>query len=62
MKRPKQLSDWRWRIAKAGLRQYEAAKEMGLSTPALSRILTGKAKPQELTIAKIEAFLKSKGV
>lgn len=62
MKRPKQLADWRWRIAKAGLRQYEAAKEMGMSNAALSRILNGNVKPLELTVARIETFLKSKGV
>jgi DNA-binding Xre family transcriptional regulator len=62
MKRPKNLSDWRWRIAKAGLREYDAAKEIGITATALSRILTGKVKPLELTVAKIESFLKSKGV
>ena len=57
------ISSWRWRIAKAGMKQKDfAVNEAGITPTNLSLYLLGRKIPRPLTFEKIESALKRLGV
>lgn len=58
----KKVSSWKWRIVKAGLTQAEFCERFKLTNSQLSEWLTGKKKPKDHNIEKIESYLKELGV
>ena len=47
----------RVKMALNGIRATHVAREVGLSTSTMSRILSGQVEPSEATVAKIEAVI-----
>jgi len=58
----KKIKNWRWRIAKAGLKQYEFCAMVEVSESNMSLYLKAKKSPRALTIEKIESKLLELGV
>lgn len=55
--RKEKISDWRWRIVKAGMTRNEFSVYAGIQAANLSRYINLKTKPSDLSFQKIESAL-----